>query len=438
MPSKEYVQRHKELGLCTQCSRPADAGTRCSYHAELHRKEGEARANKIATSGVDLTSEEIDEIHTQVHQEFSEYGLTLTVKSLHIQTLEDALVEAQVDLEKYEVDRYVVNSWEVTMRGRVPGAPPQTCTNYQVKVFLKPRIPEPVDVALRQLIEQIPAWIPPENETFENDDSEYALEMALYDLHFGKLAWSEETQQGDYDVEIAAQTLIDGAKKCLRYADPFAIKRIFFPFGNDFLHIENYQGTTPIAKNILDVDTRLPNVIQKSLECIIDVIKLCRDVAPIEILWIPGNHDMHSSYYLSEVLKQRFRADDRVVVDNSPPWRKARLWGSLLVGWTHDANRRQSNVVNMLPQFFPELWGKSKYREWHTGHKHTKREWKYQPTTSAGGTLIRQIPTLSPIDAWHYQEGFVDAVPAGESFIWSENNGIVAHFTAYCGSHQPL
>ena len=71
---------------------------------------------------------------------------------------------------------------------------------------------------------------------------------------------------------------------------------------------------------------------------------------------------------------EHFRNDDRVIVDNTPPWRKARLWGNLLIGWTHDANVRQTNVVNMLPQFFPELWGKSKFREWHTGHKHTKKE----------------------------------------------------------------
>jgi hypothetical protein len=90
----------------------------------------------------------------------------------------------------------------------------------------------------------------------------------------------------------------------------------------------------------------------------------------------------------------------------------------------------------MLPQFFPELWGQSKYREWHTGHKHKKMEWKFAPVASAGGTVIRQIPTLSPIDAWHYQEGFVDAIPAGESFIWSKQNGVIAHFTAYCGTHS--
>jgi hypothetical protein len=157
---------------------------------------------------------------------------------------------------------------------------------------------------------------------------------------------------------------------------------------------------------------------------------MCREVAPVEVIWIPGNHDFHASFYLSEVVKEHFRRDPHVTVDNTAEHRKARLWGKLLVGFAHDGSRRQVNFVNMLPQFFPELWGKSLYREWHVGHKHKKDEVKYAPTQTMGGTIIRQIPTLSTIDFWHYDNIFVDAVPAGESFIWDENNGIVAHYTA--------
>ena len=109
---------------------------------------------------------------------------------------------------------------------------------------------------------------------------------------------------------------------------------------------------------------------------------------------------MHVSFYLSEIVKEHFRNDKFLTVDNTPPWRKARLWGSLLVGYTHDASTRTVNIVNMLPQFWPELWAKSKFREWHTGHKHKKDELKFKPTQTIGGVIIRQIPALSTIDAW--------------------------------------
>jgi len=406
---QRYRERHKKLGLCVNCSREAEPGkTRC---AVCNKKHNSYRKNK--SSGTQ-----------EVHQEFAGNDLVLTTDSTRIRSPEEALAKAQVDTNKWEVVRQTVSTKEM-----------KNHTRFNITVYLKPRVPDPMETVIRGLIKRVPAWVPPELEPSAPEDTDFAMEMALYDAHFGKLAWGKETEQGSYDMEIAAHTFITAARKNLDFCSPWNISKIFFPFGQDYLHIENYQGTTPLGKHMLDVDTRLPKILLTAIEAMFDVVKLCRDVAPVEILWVPGNHDMHSSFYLSEIIKQRFREDDRVIVDNTPPWRKARLWGNLLVGFTHDANIRQTNVVNMLPQFFPELWGQSKYREWHTGHKHTKKEWKYMPTTSAGGTVIRQIPTLSPIDAWHYQEGFVDAIPAGESFIWSKHNGVIAHFTAYCGSH---
>lgn len=433
MPNKKYVQRHKDLGLCIECSDTATRGLRCEYHADKHNECEKARSKGEKLKGGKLTTREEKQIKTEIEKSFDGNVMKITTKSLHIQTLDDLIIEAEVDLDKWKCVKQKVNSWEVTI-GRRGGASPETFTNFQVKGDFVPLIPDPVDTAIRNLITTIPAWVPPTHEA-EVPDTPFALEMALYDAHFGKLAWGPETQQGSYDMEIAAHTFINAARKNLDFCSPYNISKIFFPFGQDFMHVENYQGVTTLGKNVLDIDTRLPKILQTAIQAMIDVVKLLRDVAPVDILWVPGNHDMHASYYMSEIIKQRFRLDDRVTVDNTPPWRKAVLWGNLLVGFTHDANIRQANVVNMLPQFFPELWGKSKYREWHTGHKHTKKEWKYMPVTSAGGTVIRQIPTLSTIDAWHYQEGFVDAIPAGESFLWSKENGIIGHWTAYCGSH---
>jgi hypothetical protein len=416
--------------LCIYDSRPATHGNRCDVCWEKHQAKKALKKN-----GKELTAKEKDDIETHIQKKFEGAGLTITTKSLHIQTLEDLLTESQVDLDVWEVVGHEINSWEVTI-GRRGGGQPQTFTNYQVKAKFQKLVPDPMDTAIRQLIKDITPYQVPLVDVPINEDTDFAMEMALYDAHFGKLAWGPETEQGSYDMEIAAHTFVNAARKNLDFCSPWNLSKIFFPFGQDFMHIENYQGTTPMAKHVLDTDTRLPKILQTAIEAMFDVVKLCRDVAPVEVLWVPGNHDMHSSFYLSEIIKQRFRDDDRVLVDNTPPWRKARLWGNLLVGFTHDANVRQANVVNMLPQFFPELWGQSKYREWHTGHKHKKMEWKFAPVASAGGTVIRQIPTLSPIDAWHYQEGFVDAIPAGESFIWSKQNGVIAHFTAYCGTHS--
>ena len=84
----------------------------------------------------------------------------------------------------------------------------------------------------------------------------------------------------------------------------------------------------------------------------------------------------------------------------------------------------------MLPQLWPEEWAKSKFREWHIGHKHTKAMTKFYPIVTEGGVIIRQIPSLATIDKWHSDHAFTDGVPASESFLWDKEWGIVQNNTA--------
>jgi len=366
-----------------------------------------------------------------ITSDYEKNNATITTKSMNIKTVEQALEVAKVDTNLWKVERFVINSWEVTLGAdKAYVNKPQTYTNWQVKVWLKPKVVEPLEEAIRLLIKDIPKWKPiKRNYKFPN--TEYALEMVPYDVHFGKMAWGKETMQGNYDLKIASKWFLESISTNINYSSNFPISKIYYILGQDLMHVENFMAQTPRGNFSLDTDGRLPKIYKTAKKATIQAIEMCLEVAPIEIIWVPGNHDMHASYYLSEVIKERFRNEKNVVVDNSEPWRKARLWGNLLVGYTHETHVRTTNVINMLPQFWPELWGKSRFREWHSGHKHKKEELKFAPTTTVGGVIIRQIPTLSTIDAWHYEHEFVDAVPAGESLIWSKHNGIVAHYTAF-------
>lgn len=369
----------------------------------------------------------------EVTTDYKENSAYITTKSLNIKTVDEALAKAKVDTKLWKVERFVINSWEVTMgKDKAGSSSPQTYTNWQVKVWLKPKIVEPLEEAIRLLIKDIPKW-KPIKRNYKFPITEYALEMAPYDVHFGKMAWGKETMQGNYDLKIAREWFLKAIETNLNYSSSFPISKIYYIIGQDLMHAENFQHQTPKGQHSLDVDGRLPKIYKTAKQATIQAIEMCLQVAPVEAIWVPGNHDMHASFFLAEVIKEHYRNCEHIVVDTSEPWRKARLWGNLLVGYTHDTSTRTTNVVNMLPQFWPELWGKSKFREWHCGHKHKKDETKFKPTQTIGGVTIRQIPTLSVIDAWHYEYEFVDAVPGGESFVWSKNNGIVAHYTAFVG-----
>jgi pyoverdine/dityrosine biosynthesis protein Dit1 len=102
-----------------------------------------------------------------------------------------------------------------------------------------------------------------------------------------------------------------------------------------------------------------------------------------------------------------------------------------LIGWTHTLVGRHQAWANELAQSFPEYWAKSIHREWHHGHKHKKGEVKVFPIVTQGGVLMRQLTALSPIDYWHYDNLYTDAVPGGESFVMHKEKGVIANFTAW-------
>lgn len=351
----------------------------------------------------------------------------IEVNSLTIHTLEQALEVADIDLSKWEIISTKVNSWQVTIKN--PSNKPEQKTNYQVSIKLRPKVFEPFEIAMEQLLERFPTR-DPLSIVVPVAEGEFMFELALYDAHFGKLAWAKETGQQDYDIKIAERVFADAARRLLSYAKAFKIAKILFPVGQDFFHAENFTATTPKGHNILDVDGRLPKIIDAGTASIIDAVALCLTVAPVDIIWVPGNHDMHASYWMTKLLKHHFKDIPEVAVDISKEWRKRYRWGDCLVAFSHGDSERRNMLPAIMAQFWRKDFSECKYHEWHVGHLHKKNEEKFQPTQTVGGVIVRQIPTLSAIDAWHYQYGFVDAVRAGEAFLWDKKSGVVAHYTA--------
>jgi len=350
--------------------------------------------------------------------------------------IEDALKHANVDESVWEVKEFKRGFWTTPIAARVDKngrvVTPQTLIqNYYIRITFHRKPQEHVEKAVASFIKDVPKFKYSKEPPKFIKQSGIALEIAPVDAHFAKLAWDAETQRGDYDLDIATDNYGTVIEQNLAWGSVFKPEKIFFVVGQDLMHAENFEGVTPAGRNVLDVDSRLPKLIRAAMEINLKAVYRCRSVAPVEVLWVPGNHDPTSSLWLCLALEQHFKDDKHVTVDVSPCKRKARLWGNLLVGWTHSIVGRHNAWANELAQAFPELWGQSKYREWHHGDKHKKMEVKTTPTVTHGGVLMRQLTALSPIDAWHFEHLFTDAVPGGESFLWSKDKGVFSNFVAW-------
>ena len=367
--------------------------------------------------------------------DYRDQTATVETSSFKIKTAKDACAFAEVDLEVWEIERKVINFWDVTMK-LADGAGqehPVTKRNYQIKVWLKRKVKARVEEALERLVVRIPGFKYSKfKPTHFGSRSGYAGEVAPLDAHLGKLAWSLETQQRDYDLKIGVDDYEYAVDQNLEWMAPFKPEKIFSVLGQDLMHTENLEGVTPKGRNILDVDTRFDKLMDAAIDVTIRNIYQCRSMAPVEVILIPGNHDGIASKWLARCVNQHFRKDKHVDVDYGPNNRKARLWGKTLVGWCHEIPpSKAASYANELAQIFRKEWAKSEYVEWHHGHKHKKGEVKTSPVITHGGVLMRQLTALSPIDFWHYENLFTDAVPGGESFVWHKELGVVANFIAW-------
>ena len=101
-----------------------------------------------------------------------------------VRTVEDAIKKAEIDTKVWEVERFLVNSWEVGAKG--PDGAIQVTPLWQVKCWLR-RI-SPLLTRLDDLLEQLHAASPKVTAHYAPARSEggrHAAEIAIMDTHLG-------------------------------------------------------------------------------------------------------------------------------------------------------------------------------------------------------------------------------------------------------------
>lgn len=236
------------------------------------------------------------------------------------------------------------------------------------------------------------------------NDSGYVLEIDICDVHFG----SDANHSPELLLEKAISDIIFRANK-------IKISKIYLSIIGDIFHFDtaNYTTTsgTPVGTNGLTPYQIFDAAIASFSKILINLA----NIAPVEIIFIPGNHDQNTSYYLIKTLEGMF--SDKLVFDTSHKSRKYRAIGVVLVGWMHgDIDKSRAN--QWLQVEARELWGKTKFSEIHAGHYHS------QSVKEDGGTILRYLPSLSRTDKWHYDKGYVGAINAVTSFLYDLDKGI--------------
>lgn len=366
------ITRHSHSGKCRRCTQ--------------HRNQ--------PTAGLQVTGDKAE--------------LT-RLSSESVRTLAQLIRVCEIDTTQWTVERWIANKWDA---GETP------C--YQVKAWLVAK--RSVQQATRTIADMLkdagrrmPAW----RGRRHRAPSDLALELAIPDLHLGKLAWGQETDEADYDVRIAAQVYRDAVEALLARTASFKLGQIILPIGNDFFHSDNKAGATTKGTP-LDTDSRYHKMFTEGRRLLTQTIERLRRVAPVTVVAVPGNHDTLSAFHVSDSLACWYRQTPDVTVINTPTPRKYVRWGQVLILYTHGDKGKKIDYPLLMATERPKDFGDTTYREIHTGHLHmTKVDERH-------GVRTRIIPALCPADAWHSENHFIGQQRAAEGYVWSQTEGLVS------------
>lgn len=367
---------------------------------------------------------------------------SLTYYGSKIETVEDLIKSAKIDLSIWEVVEKTVNNWEVAGKRRMgqnadklwqPDRLWKTGLR-QIKVKLRRLAPKPIQDAIAGLLKSVKTLAPRSKPKIADGDT-HMVELGIYDHHWGKYAWGKVTGT-NWDLDIADREFRQAIDEMIARSASFNVEQFVLPVGNDWFHVNDWLSQTANGTRVESVDDRFEKVFRAGCSAMQYAVERCIQIAPLKVVFVPGNHDRHSSWFMIEWLGAIFRDEPLVEIDSSPRSRKYLSYGAALLGYAHGELVPHRELPAMMANEAPQQWAASKFRSWRLGHLHTRRETRYVAGDTINGVEVRIFPSMCGTDQWHYDHGFIGNGRMAECHVWSKSSGPVGHFVVHakeCG-----
>jgi predicted phosphodiesterase len=352
-----------------------------------------------------------------------------------VKVLDDFLDLCKVDTLEWEVERHVLNAWDVTMKSpdASDGDLGKTYTNYQIKVWLKKRVDFfDKDKFIKELVDDVKinhsVEVPKINYKFQKDNYKKNIFLPIItDAHFGRLSWGEETGE-DYDLTIAKKNYMSAFYGLTERCNE-SIDEVLYVIGNDYYNSDHfflYNKTT--AGTPQENDSRWQKIFREGRNVAYSTIDyLYQNIAPVRVVIMPGNHDQQVMYYLGQVLDAKYCENSNVNVDISPPPRKYHQFGQNLFGFAHGKNEKAKKIHNIMSTDEPEMWAGSKYKYYFLGHTHHYEKYKtkdiYLENEDFMGVEIIHMPTIANRDQYEQDKTYIGSIKGSKGFIHNYDCG---------------
>lgn len=355
-------------------------------------------------------------------------GSLTAVSKREITSLDELIKYCKIDTNEWNIDRWLCNKWEVGAKdssNKIVVTP-----LFQVKAWLSRRkvetdLPKQKEALLKELKRYAPKVTKKAYKSKANGDGTL-LEICIFDPHFGKLAWREETDE-DYDLKIAETRVKESVRELLGRMNLDNVERILLPVGNDLINIDNRHNTT-FAGTPQDSDCRYMKIIKAVKRILIEMIDELSAIAPVDVIVVPGNHDTTSTFMMGEILEAFYHKNDLVTIDNRPKQRKYYEYGANAIQFTHGDQEKHSELLGIFATEEPQLWGRTKFRFAQLGHFHKNKKMNYVSVDEHHGFQVQILPSLSGTDFWHKSKGY-NSLKQAKAMLFHKKEGLIGEAT---------
>jgi hypothetical protein len=244
------------------------------------------------------------------------------------------------------------------------------------------------------LIEDVHGKAEPIEKPTEDKDPNLLASYLIGDHHLGMVAWTPETGDDNYDIDISTKLLFN-AVDTLTSMSSHAHTGILLNLG-DMMHANNLKNQTGSQTHTLDVDGRMGKAIRAVGQMYKRLItRMLEAHNEVWVINIRGNHDPDASLWLNEMVKMYYENEPRVkVFDNYNKFLHFQ-WGYNLVALHHGDKINVQRLYEKITSSLAKEWGESKYRFAWTGHIHHKQ------AHEIGGLHHESWNVLPPSDSYH-------------------------------------
>lgn len=332
------------------------------------------------------------------------------------------------------------NVWEIVEAGAWNGQMKLTGSNESGATWSKPvvvwmyryrfrrKVPRHVEIHIEKMLAGYKPPKAPRTPARYRKTGDHVLLPSPYDVHVGKFAYGIETGGRNQDTRLIAERGAAGFTEVVEHYGRETFVESVVPFGNDWCHIDNMRGITPRGTQ-LEYDSRFSKVYDVAFDLAVLLVETLLKLAPVKMLYVPGNHDPHTSYFILREMRALYARNKHVTFDLAPEAWKHHTFGVTTFSFHHGDTIKKPVALANAASVKNRDWSVARFREVHTGHLHTQETKIVRlDDTEIHGTRIRRLPSLSETDAWHAANNYFGNIPALLAFSYHRDYGFRSLF----------